>query len=171
MIEPAVQLRGAGDGLVPVVGREQAAVLTVHRAEMGQPPEPCPLAGALLGLAGAVRGQQHDLQRARAVQSGELSHYGTRQPHQPRPRPGEPEGSALAQIDGEGAARTSAAAVRRADPYGQRVRMAGLTLPEPGTRPKSGEQDGGGIGAALAAPSVRTGFPAAGRAARRTRRL
>lgn len=168
LIEPSIQLRGAGDGLVPVVGREQPAVLTVDRTEMRQPPEPGPLSGALLGLAGAVRGQQHDLQSARAVQSGELSHHGTRQPHQPRTRPGKTEGPALAQIDGEGAARASAAAVRRADPYGQCVRMAGLTLPEPGTRPKGGQQDGGGIGAALAAPSVGSGFRATACAASRT---
>lgn len=86
VLEAAQQLVRAGGRLFAVVGEEQAAVLAVGRAQMGEPAEPGPFRGALLDRAGAVRAEQDDLQGVRRVQRRELCHHRASQPREARPR-------------------------------------------------------------------------------------
>ncbi len=144
LLHPAHQLRRAGARLFTVVREEQAAVLAVHGAQVGQPAEPGPLAPALLQAPGPVRADQHDLQVEGGVQRGELCHSRAGEPGQPGPRTREPERSGLPQSDGDGHGG-KVGPIRGSQPHDQGLGVCGVALPQAGPGAERGEEHGRGV--------------------------
>ena len=136
-----VQLGGAGGGLVAVVREQQPAVLAVRGAQMRQPAEPGPLGACAPPGARARSVLISTISRS----TGECSaaSWATAdagQPGQPRPRPGEPERTGLAQADGHrhgGQLPAVGAGGRRAEPHGERLGVRRAALPQPGARARA----------------------------------
>lgn len=124
---------------------------------MGEPVEPGPLVGALLGGAAAVGADEDDFEGAGRVQRAELGQHRAGQAGQPGPGAGQAQyvRVRVAQVDGEGHGRQRAEAVlggqvRGAEPDGEGVRVPGAALPQAGAGAQGGEQHGGRVGPALA---------------------
>lgn len=154
VLQTAEEFVRAGRRLLAVVGEEEAAVLAVRGAQVGEPAEPGPLGGALLDRAGTVRADQDDFEGVGGVQRGELRHERAGQPREARTRPGQTQRAGLPQAGGhrhrgQQARAVGCRPVGRAQPYRQCLRVPGAALPQPRSRPQCGEQQRRGVGPAL----------------------
>ncbi len=140
VVEAARQLGRTGRRLLLLVREQQPAVLGVGRAHLGEPAEPGPVGQPVLQGPRAVRADQHDLQGGGGVQGGELRDGGAREAAEPGARPGEPQGARLAQFDGHRHGGPAAVLRGGAEPDGERVRVVGAALPEPGPGAERGQQ-------------------------------